>query len=170
MASGRMALGDAKSGLDVDPTLRPDSRLAFWHPGRQTRWGHRTKGIIFAAEHSNIPHTHENTRPTCRCLKVGVGLRYSTWYNSLFCSYGANICRDLNISVNLFRLGTWWPNSSQTITLIVRRTKSRFVRSQGRLCNRRITCWNQNKAQRVNHELWGLSFLHSQEGHLVSFG
>ena len=29
MASGWMALGDAESGLDVDPTLPPDSRLAF---------------------------------------------------------------------------------------------------------------------------------------------
>jgi len=48
MASGRMALGDAKSGRVVDPTLRPDSRLAFRRPGRQTHRGHRTQGIIFA--------------------------------------------------------------------------------------------------------------------------
>jgi len=106
MASGPMALGDAKSGLDVDPTLRPDSLLAFRRPGRQTRRGHSTKGIIFAAEDSNIPHTHENTRPTCRCLKVGVALRYTTSEDSRFCYYGANICHDLNILVNLFRLGT----------------------------------------------------------------
>ena len=48
MASGRMALGDAKSGRDVDPTSRPDSRLAFRRPGRQTHGAHRTQGIIFA--------------------------------------------------------------------------------------------------------------------------
>jgi len=43
-----MALGDAKSGRDVDPTLRPDSRLEFRRPGRQTHGVHRTQGIIFA--------------------------------------------------------------------------------------------------------------------------
>jgi len=43
-----MALGDAKSGRDVDPTLRPDSRLAFRRPGRHTHGAHRTQGIIFA--------------------------------------------------------------------------------------------------------------------------
>jgi len=48
MASGRIALADAKSGRDVDPTLRPDSRLAFQRPGRQTHGAHRTQGIIFA--------------------------------------------------------------------------------------------------------------------------
>ena len=48
MVSGRMALGDAKSGRDVDLTLRPDSRLAFRRPGRQTHGAHRTQGIIFA--------------------------------------------------------------------------------------------------------------------------
>jgi len=48
MASGRMALGDAKSARDVDPTLRPDSRLAFGRPGRQTPGAHWTPGIIFA--------------------------------------------------------------------------------------------------------------------------
>jgi len=48
MASGLMALGDAKSGRDVDPTFRPDSRLAFRRPGRQTHGAHRMQGIIFA--------------------------------------------------------------------------------------------------------------------------
>jgi len=43
-----MALGDAKSGCNVDPTLHPDSRLAFRRPGRQTHGAHRTQGIIFA--------------------------------------------------------------------------------------------------------------------------
>ena len=43
-----MALGDAKSGRDVDPRLRPDSRLAFRRPGRQTHGAHRTQRIIFA--------------------------------------------------------------------------------------------------------------------------
>ena len=43
-----MALGDAKSGRDVDSTLRPDSRLAFRRPRRQTHGAHRTQGIIFA--------------------------------------------------------------------------------------------------------------------------
>jgi len=50
MASGLMALGDAKSGHDVDPMLRPNSRLAFRRPGRQTHGAHRTQGIIFADE------------------------------------------------------------------------------------------------------------------------
>jgi len=45
-----MALGDAKSGPDVDPTLGPASRLAFRRPGRQTHGAHRTQGIIFADE------------------------------------------------------------------------------------------------------------------------
>ena len=48
MVSGRMALGDAKSGRDVDPTLRPDLRLAFRRPGRQMHGAHTTQGIIFA--------------------------------------------------------------------------------------------------------------------------
>jgi len=43
-----MALGEAKSGRDVDATLRPDSRLAFRRPGRQTHGAHTTQGIIFA--------------------------------------------------------------------------------------------------------------------------
>ena len=43
-----MALGDAKSGRDVDLTLRPHSGLAFRRPGRQTHGVHRTQGIIFA--------------------------------------------------------------------------------------------------------------------------
>ena len=51
-----MALGDAKSGRDVDPTLRPDSGLAFRRPGRQTHGAHRTQGIIFADE-SDIAST-----------------------------------------------------------------------------------------------------------------
>ena len=46
-----MALGDAKSGRDVDPTLRPDLRLAFQRPGCQTHGVHRTQGIIFADVH-----------------------------------------------------------------------------------------------------------------------
>ena len=48
MASGRMALGNAKSGWNIDPTLRPDLRLAFRRPGRQTHGAHRPPGIIFA--------------------------------------------------------------------------------------------------------------------------
>jgi len=48
-----MALGDAKSGRDVDSTLSPDSRLAFRRPGRQTHVAHRTQGIIFADEDTN---------------------------------------------------------------------------------------------------------------------
>ena len=55
MASGRMALGDAKSGRDVDPTLRPDLRLAFRRPGRQTDGPHMTQGIIFAYVMHNFP-------------------------------------------------------------------------------------------------------------------
>jgi len=50
-----MALGDAKSERDVDPTLRPDSRLAFRRPRRQMHGAHRTQGIIFADEHN--PHS-----------------------------------------------------------------------------------------------------------------
>ena len=45
-----MALSNAKSGRNVDPTLRPDSRLAFRRPGRQTHGTHRMQGIIFAVE------------------------------------------------------------------------------------------------------------------------
>ena len=43
-----MALSNARSRRDVDPTLCPDSRLAFRRPGRQTHGAHRTQGIIFA--------------------------------------------------------------------------------------------------------------------------
>jgi len=60
IASGRMALGDAKSGRDVDPTLRPDSRLAFRRPGRQTHGAHRTQGIIFAND--KCPKAKNSTR------------------------------------------------------------------------------------------------------------
>ena len=48
MASGRMAPSNAKSGGNVDPTLRPDSRLAFRRQVRQTHGTHGTQGIIFA--------------------------------------------------------------------------------------------------------------------------
>jgi len=48
MASGRMAPSNAKSGRNVDPTLRPDSRLAFRRQVRQTHGTHGTQGIIFA--------------------------------------------------------------------------------------------------------------------------
>jgi len=48
MASGRMAPSNPKSGCNVDPTLRPDSRLAFRRPVRQTHGTHGTQGIIFA--------------------------------------------------------------------------------------------------------------------------
>jgi len=47
MASGQMAPSNAKSGRKLDPTLRPDSRLAFQRQVRQT---HGTQGIIFADE------------------------------------------------------------------------------------------------------------------------
>jgi len=40
-----MAPSNAKSGHNVDPTLRPDSRLVFWRQVCQT---HGTQGIIFA--------------------------------------------------------------------------------------------------------------------------
>jgi len=48
MASGRMAPSNAKLGRNVDPTLRPDSRLAFRRQVRQTHGTHGTQGIIFA--------------------------------------------------------------------------------------------------------------------------
>jgi len=48
MASGRMAPSNAKSGRNVHPTLRPDSRLAFRRQVRQTHGTHGTQGIIFA--------------------------------------------------------------------------------------------------------------------------
>jgi len=48
MASGRLALGNAKSGRDVDPTLCPHSRLAYRRPTRQKHGAHRTQGIISA--------------------------------------------------------------------------------------------------------------------------
>jgi len=67
MASGRMALGDAKSGRDVDPTLRPDWRLAFRRPGRQTHRAHRTQGIIFADDLEQVHGiTKDNPRETGR--------------------------------------------------------------------------------------------------------
>jgi len=43
-----MAPSNAKSGLNIDPTLRPDSRLAFRRQVRQTHGTHGTQGIIFA--------------------------------------------------------------------------------------------------------------------------
>jgi len=48
MASGRMAPSNAKSGRNVDPTLRPDLRLAFRRQVRQTHGTHGMQGIIFA--------------------------------------------------------------------------------------------------------------------------
>jgi len=48
MPSGPMAPSNAQSGRNVDPTLRPDSRLAFQHQVRQTYGTHGTQGIIFA--------------------------------------------------------------------------------------------------------------------------
>jgi len=63
MASGWMALGDAKSGRDVDLTLRPDSRLAFRRLGRQTHGAHRMQGIIFA---------DDATANAARCLTAAV--------------------------------------------------------------------------------------------------
>jgi len=48
MASGRMAPSNAKSGCNVDPTLHPDSRLAFRRQVHQTHGTHGTQGIIFA--------------------------------------------------------------------------------------------------------------------------
>jgi len=75
-----MALGDAKSGHHIDPTLRPDSRLAFRRPGRQTHGAHRTQGIIFA--HASHPISArkpkialvcpDNPAPVLRCL-IAVG-------------------------------------------------------------------------------------------------
>ena len=65
-----MALGDAKSGRDVDPTLRPDSRLAFRRPGRQTQGAHRTQGIIFAdVDFLPTPNFHE-THQLCGLATV----------------------------------------------------------------------------------------------------
>jgi len=55
MASGRMAPSNAKSGRNVDPTLRPDSRLAFRRQVRQTHGTHGTQGIIFADESEPVP-------------------------------------------------------------------------------------------------------------------
>jgi len=54
MASGRMAPSNAKSGRNVDPTLCPDSRLAFRRQVRQTHGTHGTQGIIFADELHSI--------------------------------------------------------------------------------------------------------------------
>jgi len=47
MVSEWVALGNRKSGCAVDATLRPDSRLAFRRPGRQTHGAHKTPAIIF---------------------------------------------------------------------------------------------------------------------------
>jgi len=72
MASGRMALGDAKSGRDVDRTLCPDSRLAFRRPGRQTHGAHRTQGIIFA-DVDELEKDTENTQSDSGRLKWDCG-------------------------------------------------------------------------------------------------
>jgi len=76
MASGRLALGDAKSGRDVNPTLRPDSRLAFRRPGRQTHGAHRTQGSIFADTHwagGGAPRGDMAETPAVPTLSVPVG-------------------------------------------------------------------------------------------------
>jgi len=49
-----MAPSNAKSGHNVDPTLRPDSRLAFRRQVGQTHGTHGTQGIIFADEHARL--------------------------------------------------------------------------------------------------------------------
>ena len=48
MASGWMAPSHAKSGVNVDVTLRADSRLAFRRQVRQVHGTHGTQGITFA--------------------------------------------------------------------------------------------------------------------------
>jgi len=80
MASGRMALGDAKSGRDVDPMLRPDSRFAFRRPGRQTHGAHRTQGIIFADERiffNNITCRSATILP-CFCYEIANTVGFCT--------------------------------------------------------------------------------------------
>ena len=77
MASGRMAPSNAKSGRNVDPTLSPDSRLAF---RRQVRQTHGTQGIIFADADAPTsfhadgvpPHIPQETTPVPLLLVVYV--------------------------------------------------------------------------------------------------
>ena len=59
-----MALSNAKSGRDVDPTLRPDSRLAFRRPGRPTHGTHRMQGIIFADDVRSCTTCQQAKAPT----------------------------------------------------------------------------------------------------------
>jgi len=73
-----MALGDAKSGRDVDPTLGPDSRLAFRRPGRQTHGAHRTQGIIFADAGTTYPVYHYLFSNPIVALIAGVVIFYHT--------------------------------------------------------------------------------------------
>jgi len=57
MASGRAAPSNANPGRNVDPTLCPDSQLAFQLQVRQMHGMHRTQGIIFADKYSlDYPH------------------------------------------------------------------------------------------------------------------
>jgi len=72
MASGLMALGDAKSACDVDPTLRPDSRLAFRRPGCQMHGAHRTQCIIFADVVLNIIRHNSTLEQEHVLLAVGL--------------------------------------------------------------------------------------------------
>jgi len=56
-----MAPSNAKSGRQVDPTLRPDSRLAFRRQVRQTHVMHPTQVVIFADEgHLETVHLSDN--------------------------------------------------------------------------------------------------------------
>ena len=64
-----MAPSNAKSGCHVDPTLRPDSRLAFQRQVRQTHGTHGTQGIIFADV-----TTMETIKATSLNSKVGTFL------------------------------------------------------------------------------------------------
>jgi len=83
MASGQMAPSNAKSGRNVDLTLRPDSRLAFRRQVRQTHGTHGTQGIIFA----DVLSYKQAQKPTkCQsaftiaCIYIFVSTRYIERY------------------------------------------------------------------------------------------
>ena len=80
MASGRMAPSNAKSGRNVDPTLRPDSRLAFQRQVRQTHGTHGTQGIIFADVASTVVVRVMGEEVVCQLGRAG------NWVGGYWCS------------------------------------------------------------------------------------
>ena len=64
-------LSKARSGRNVDPTLCPDSRLAFRRPRRQTHGAHSTQGIIFA----DVEERRNVLAQWCECEKENLAAK-----------------------------------------------------------------------------------------------